>query len=43
MLKALIAGGASAEEMADLARGQLRRKRPELVLALDGRLEEHHL
>jgi transposase len=42
MLKALIEGGASAEQMADLARGQLRRKRPELVLALDGRIEEHH-
>ena len=42
MLKALIAGGASAEEMADLARGQLRRKRADLVLALDGRIEEHH-
>src|SRR6202158_1452822 len=37
MLKALIAGGASAEEMADLARGQLRRKRSALLLALDGR------
>jgi transposase len=42
MLKALIAGGASAEEMADLARGQLRRKRADLVMALDGRIEEHH-
>ena len=42
MLKALIAGDASAEEMADLARGQLRRKRSALILALDGHLEEHH-
>jgi transposase len=28
--------------MADLAKGQLRRKRADLILALDGRLEEHH-
>src|SRR5271167_1238538 len=42
MLKALIEGGASAEAMADLARGQLRRKRDDLVLALEGRMEEHH-
>jgi transposase len=32
----------SPEAMADLARGQLRRKRADLILALDGRLEEHH-
>jgi len=42
MLRALIAGEASPEAMADLARGQLRRKRADLILALDGRLEEHH-
>ena len=42
MLKALIEGSASAEAMADLARGQLRRKRDDLVLALEGRMEEHH-
>src|SRR5208283_1661911 len=42
MLKALIGGSASAEAMADLARGQLRRKRDDLVLALEGRMEEHH-
>ena len=42
MLRALIAGEASPEAMADLARGQLRRKRDDLALALDGRLEEHH-
>ena len=29
-------------ETADLAGGQLRRKRADLILALDGRLEEHH-
>ena len=28
--------------MADLAKGQLRRKRADLILALDGRMEEHH-
>ena len=42
MLRALIEGRASAKEMAALAKGQLRRKRAELVLALDGRVEEHH-
>jgi transposase len=42
MLKALIEGTASAETMADLAKGQLRRKRVDLVLALEGRVEEHH-
>ena len=42
MLKALIEGNASAEEMAALAKGQLRRKRAELVLALDGKMKEHH-
>jgi transposase len=42
MLKALIAGATSAEAMADLARGQLRRKHAALVLALDGHIEEHH-
>ena len=38
----LIEGEASAEAMADLAKGQLRRKRADLILALDGRIEEHH-
>jgi len=42
MLKALIEGRASVEAMADLAKGQLRRKRADLVLALEGRMEEHH-
>src|SRR5271165_6516555 len=42
MLKALIEGNASAQEMAALAKGQLRRKRAELVLALDGKMNEHH-
>lgn len=42
MLKALIEGVASAGEMAALAKGSLRRKHAELVLALDGRMQEHH-
>jgi transposase len=42
MLKALIVGTASAEAMAGLAKGQLRRKHHDLVLALEGRFEEHH-
>jgi transposase len=42
MLRAMIAGKASAQEMADLAKGLLRKKIPQLELALEGRLEEHH-
>ena len=42
MLRALIEGQASVEAMADLAKGQLRRKRSDLILALEGRMEEHH-
>jgi transposase len=42
MLRALIEGNASVEEMAALAKGRLRRKHDDLVLALDGRIEQHH-
>jgi transposase len=42
MLKALIAGGNSPDEMADLAKGKLRRKRDDLALALRGNVEDHH-
>jgi hypothetical protein len=42
MLKTLSEGNTSAEEIAGLAKGQLRRKHDELVLALEGRVEEHH-
>jgi transposase len=42
MLKALIAGSAAPEEMAALARGQLRRKHAALIEALTGGIEEHH-
>src|SRR5499427_5895623 len=42
MLRALIEGQASPKEMAQLAKNKLRNKIPELELALEGRLEEHH-
>lgn len=42
MLRALIEGTATPAEMAELARGSLRRKTTELVLALHGKVEEHH-
>jgi len=42
MLSALVEGNATTEQMADMARGLLRRKHGALVLALQGSLEEHH-
>lgn len=42
MLRALIAGKATPQEMAELAKGLLRKKIPELQLALEGKLEQHH-
>lgn len=42
MLRALIAGKATPQEMAELAKGLLRKKIPELGLALEGKLEQHH-
>ncbi len=42
MLNALKRGQATPEEMAELAKGKLRKKLPELKLALDGRMEVHH-
>jgi len=42
MLRALIAGQQTPEEMAELARRQLRGKIPQLRLALEGALTEHH-
>ena len=42
MLEALIAGKASLLEMAELAKGRMRRKIPQLQLALEGKLQEHH-
>jgi transposase len=42
MLEAIIEGQASAEEMAQLAKGRLREKREELAKALEGRVKPHH-
>src|SRR5215472_6983421 len=42
MLRALIEGRATPQEMAVLAKGKLRNKIPELELALEGKVEEHH-
>jgi hypothetical protein len=42
MLRALIKGEEAAEQMAQLARGRLRKKLDALVLALRGNVEAHH-
>lgn len=42
MVEALIEGKATLSAMAELAKGKLRSKIPELELALEGKLEEHH-
>jgi len=42
MLLALAEGRDTAQEMAQLAKKQLRKKIPELQLALEGKMEEHH-
>jgi transposase len=42
MLKAILKGEQTSEQMAQLAKRRLRKKIPELQLALDGRVEEHH-
>jgi transposase len=42
MLDALIEAKASLPEMAELAKGRLRNKIPQLELALEGKLQEHH-
>ena len=42
MLRALLEGTATPEEMAQLARGRLRKKIAVLSAALDGRVEDHH-
>jgi transposase len=41
MIKALSSGAEDAGELAELAKGSLRKKRPELRLALAGRIQEH--
>src|SRR3712207_8845707 len=42
MLRALVENAATPEQMAELARGKLRRKLTPLARALEGRLTEHH-
>jgi transposase len=42
MLRALIRGERDPDKLADLAEGALRRKIPELKLALEGHFTEHH-
>jgi transposase len=42
MIAALIAGETDPDPLAELARGSLRGKRPELRRALEGRVTEHH-
>ncbi len=42
MLKALVAGERSPAKMAEMAKGRLRKKIPELEQALEGRIEPHH-
>lgn len=42
MLEAMLEGAPSAEELAEMARGRLRSKIPQLREALEGQLREHH-
>ena len=42
MLEALVEGKATPQEMAEMAKGKLRKKIFELEPALEGKLEEHH-
>jgi transposase len=42
MLQALIEGEESPAEMAQHARGRMRRKQPKLALALNGHVDDHH-
>ena len=42
MLDALLEGVQTHQQMAELAKGRLREKIPQLQLALEGRVEEHH-
>jgi len=42
MIQAMIGGQQEAGELADMAKGLLRKKIPELKLALEGRVTEHH-
>jgi len=42
MIQSLIAGKLSPEQMAELSRGKMRVKRPQLTAALEGFVREHH-
>lgn len=42
MLEALVEGGSTPEQVAQLCKGRLRRKVADVELALDGRLDDHH-
>jgi len=42
MLQALVEGNSTPQEMAGLAKGRLREKTEDLILALEGRVQEHH-
>lgn len=42
MLEALLQGGSTPQQMAQLSKGRLRKKLADVELALDGRLQEHH-
>ena len=42
MLETIITGSTDAQAMAELARGRLRAKLPELRRALEGRVQPHH-
>jgi transposase len=42
MLEAIVSGEDSPERLADLALGKLRSKTPQLQLALEGRIRDHH-
>jgi transposase len=42
MLRALVETSGNPQQLAELAKGQLRRKHDDLVLALEGRVNSHH-
>ena len=42
MLEAILAGATDPEQLAELAKGRLRKKIPQLKQALSGRVREHH-
>jgi transposase len=42
ILEALLSGNQDTQQMAELSKGRLRQKKPELALALEGRFRPHH-